>query len=40
VITGNGLKDIRSAVQAVGKPYEVAPDLGRLTALIEEKGLA
>ncbi len=40
VITGNGLKDIRSAVTAVGKPYEVPPDLATLTGLIEEKGLA
>jgi threonine synthase len=39
VITGNGLKDIRSAVRVVGAPHDVAPDLGQLAALVEGKGL-
>ena len=37
VITGNGLKDVKNAVKAAGKPIEVGPDLAKLTKIFEEK---
>ncbi|HKZ52982.1 MAG TPA: threonine synthase [Candidatus Acidoferrales bacterium] len=40
VITGSGLKDIRSAVTAVSPPHEVLPDMDQLAALVKEHGLA
>lgn len=40
VITGSGLKDIRSAVTAVSPPHEVMPDMDQLAALVKEHGLA
>jgi len=33
VITGNGLKDIRSAVQAAGRPHDVEPSLEAVAAV-------
>ena len=36
VITGSGLKDIRSAINAVEGPHEIAPDLDQLAALIDK----
>ncbi len=39
VITGNGLKDIKSAMSAVSGPFEVSADLGRLADLLAERGL-
>ncbi len=39
VITGNGLKDIKSAMSAVSGPFEVSPDLGQLANLLAERGL-
>jgi threonine synthase len=34
VITGNGLKDVASAMKAVGKPFSVEPDLEALKKLV------
>jgi threonine synthase len=34
VITGNGLKDIRSAVEAAGHPHDVGPDLDAVDAIV------
>lgn len=39
VITGSGLKDIRSAAVAAPAPYDVPPDPESLAALIEERQL-
>ena len=39
VITGSGLKDIRSAATAVRGPYDVTPDPAALEALIAERRL-
>lgn len=39
VITGNGLKDIRAAQQAVGSPFEVAPDGGGLEKILHDRKL-
>jgi threonine synthase len=39
IITGNGLKDIKSAIRAVSGPLEVTPDLGQLSDLLTERGL-
>jgi threonine synthase len=35
VITGNGLKDIRTAMEAAGRPHDVRPDLGAVAAIVE-----
>jgi threonine synthase len=35
VVTGNGLKDIRSAMQAVGEAHRVEPDLAAVRAALE-----
>ena len=35
VITGNGLKDIRSAMSAAGHPHDVRPDLGAVADIVE-----
>ncbi|MBM3744697.1 MAG: threonine synthase [Acidobacteria bacterium] len=40
VITGNGLKDVRSALAAVGEPYTVPPDGTGLDDLLAKEGLA
>jgi hypothetical protein len=39
VITGNGLKDIRSAQAAVTKPFDIAPDGAGLEAILKEQDL-
>jgi threonine synthase len=39
VITGNGLKDIRSAQSAVTKPFDIAPDGAGLEEILEERDL-
>ena len=39
VISGNGLKDIRSAQQAVGKPFELAADGSGLEEILQRQGL-
>ena len=40
VVTGNGLKDIRSARTAVGEPFEVDPDGTELEAILKNQKLA
>jgi len=40
LITGNGLKDIQSAMQSVGKPYVINPDMAELRELIADNDLA
>ncbi len=40
VVTGNGLKDIRSAIQANPPPFEIAADLGALESQLGKLGLA
>jgi len=35
VITGNGLKDIRAAMDAAGQPHEVRPDLAAVADIVE-----
>jgi threonine synthase len=39
VVTGNGLKDIRSALSAVTKPFDIAPDGGGLEEILRERRL-
>ena len=39
VITGSGLKDIRSAQSAVGKPFDVAPDGAGLEDVLKKQKL-
>jgi threonine synthase len=39
VITGNGLKDIRSARSAIKEPFEVPPDGMGLDAILREQKL-
>ena len=39
VVTGSGLKDIRAAQQAVGKPFEVPPDGSGLEEILARQGL-
>ncbi|MBZ5728411.1 MAG: threonine synthase [Acidobacteriia bacterium] len=39
MITGNGLKDTRSARTAVGDPCDIAPDGAGLEAILEPRGL-
>jgi threonine synthase len=39
VVTGNGLKDIRSAQSAVRKPFDIAPDGTGLEEILKERGL-
>jgi threonine synthase len=39
VITGSGLKDIRGALQAVGPPLDVPPEMDALTTALRERGL-
>lgn len=34
VITGNGLKDVRSALAAAGRPHDIHPDLDEVEALV------
>ncbi len=40
IITGNGLKDVRSAQSAVGEPFEVPPDGDGLEDILRGQGLA
>lgn len=35
MITGNGLKDTAGALRAVGKPYEIPPDIGEVARIAE-----
>lgn len=35
VITGNGLKDIRAAIEAAGRPHDVRPDLTAVADVLE-----
>jgi len=39
VVTGNGLKDIRSAQSAVTKPFDIAPDGTGLEGILKDRGL-
>lgn len=39
VITGSGLKDVRGALQAVGPPLDVPPEMDALTTALRERGL-
>jgi len=39
VITGSGLKDVRSALQAVGPPLDVIPRMDSLEAALGRAGL-
>jgi threonine synthase len=38
LVTGNGLKDVSSAMQSVGRPSVVAPELGAVEAALEALG--
>jgi hypothetical protein len=35
VITGSGLKDVRSAARAVSGPHDIAPSIEAVAAVIE-----
>ena len=35
VITGNGLKDVRAAMDAAGQPHEIRPDLAAVADIVE-----
>ena len=35
MITGNGLKDIAGAMQAVGRPHEIPPDLDQVVRVVD-----
>ena len=39
VITGNGLKDVNSAMKAVGKPHLINPNMEELKKLVDETGM-
>jgi threonine synthase len=39
VVTGNGLKDVASAIKAAGTPHRIDPDVGELKQLVERLGL-
>ena len=36
LITGNGLKDIDSAMKSVGKPLKISPDIKELEKIVSE----
>ena len=40
LVTGNGLKDINSAMKSVGKPYLINPEIGELKRLVSDNNLA
>ena len=40
LITGNGLKDVESALRAVGEPYRIEPTVEALRAFVRRAGLA
>jgi threonine synthase len=35
IVTGNGLKDIQSAIRAVGRPISVKPDIAEVRKVVE-----
>jgi hypothetical protein len=37
LITGNGLKDVQSALAAVGPPFEVSPDGSELEEILRQR---
>ncbi len=39
LVTGNGLKDVSSAIKAAGTPHRIDPDVGDLKRLVERLGL-
>lgn len=39
LVTGNGLKDIQSAMKSVGKPYLISPDINELKNIAADFGL-
>lgn len=39
IVTGNGLKDVNSAIQAAGSPHTVEPSVADLKRLVERLGL-
>lgn len=39
VVTGNGLKDVQSAMKSVGKPYFIEPQLSALKNIVADFGL-
>jgi threonine synthase len=39
VVTGSGLKDVRTAIRAAGEPFTLAPDDAALDAHLEERPL-
>jgi threonine synthase len=39
LISGNGLKDIQSAMKSVGKPFVIKPDIGELRKLVTDNKL-
>jgi len=40
LISGNGLKDIQSAMKSVGKPFVIKPDMAELKKLVADNALA
>ncbi len=40
LITGNGLKDVQSAMKSVGKPYVIKPEFAELKKLVADQKLA
>ena len=40
LISGNGLKDVQSAMRSAGKPFVIKPDLGDLKKLVSDNKLA
>ena len=39
IVTGNGLKDVTNAIRAAGEPMSIAPDMNRLLAAFDERGI-
>jgi threonine synthase len=39
LVTGNGLKDVNSAIKAAGEPHRIDPDVDDLKRLVERLGL-
>jgi threonine synthase len=39
VITGNGLKDVKTASEAVGQPYDIEPTMDALSAVVEARNV-
>ncbi|HAF96193.1 MAG: threonine synthase [Elusimicrobia bacterium GWC2_51_8] len=40
LISGNGLKDVQSAMKSVGRPFVIRPDIGELKKLVVDNKLA